>query len=163
MRQTYHQWVSVNIFEEHTSKIWKRSRVKTFYTFSSIDVSNHCKLMLLSRLCLPLYLDWLQRLLQGETYDAPRYAYSCTHQDNFGGHNLLFRLFLFTFRLLLSFHFSIITILIGINIYLLKMKSIGSFKKSFLRQLINQKRAFSNNINEGKQEYKVDEKEIFSE
>lgn len=43
------------------------------------------------------------------------------------------------------------------------MKSIGSFKKSFLRQLINQKRAFSNNINEGKQEYKVDEKEIFSE
>lgn len=76
---------------------------------------------------------------------------------------MLFRLFLFTFRLLLSFHFSIITILIDINIYLLKMKSIGSFKKSFLRQLINQKRAFSNNINEGKQEYKVDEKEIFSE
>jgi hypothetical protein len=83
MWQTNHKWVSVNIFKEHPSEIRERASVETLDAFSGVDVSDHSEFVFQRRLCLPLSLDGLQGLLDGETYHSTGDTHSCTHQNDF--------------------------------------------------------------------------------
>ena len=82
MRQTYHQRVPIDVFQNHTGEIWNGPCIEPADSLACLDIFEDSQLILEGWFRLPLSLHGLQRLLQWEADQPPQDSDPGTHEDD---------------------------------------------------------------------------------
>lgn len=76
LRETYHQWIFVAVFDKTSDIIRKSARIKPFEALFRINQFNDCNLVPQVRPGLPLCFNTVKRMFNWETNRYPCHPYT---------------------------------------------------------------------------------------